>query len=274
MKNIYKDAYNAAHVFSMYNKKSFSISQRCGCFYCLKTFSSDEIDEYVDEKDENDENGTALCPYCDIDSVIGEASGYPPTRLFLLGMYDSWFSMRGREDVQTPLGKVRLFLDGRPERFSYCFEEKQNNQTVRMLYLYDSDHQEHTLKIQIQNQTVTGHGESGNDVETLSLHDQGICETLACTASFGTERLDYQGNYIPNGMKLLMDEKTERQVFCFGISWDEDSERNRILVKQAADPIQTWKQYRRTDADEQFEEKWNHGFREKALEEYRKSDRI
>ena len=272
MDRIYEGAYDVAHVFSMYNKKSFSIPQKCGCFYCLKTFSSDEIEEYVDEKDENDENGTALCPYCDIDSVIGETSGYPPTRLFLLGMYNTWFSMTGRENAKTPLGSVRLFLDGCPKCFSYCFTEKQN--VLKMLYLYESDHQAHTLKIQIQNRAVSGRRESNEHMEALSFYDQDLCETLACTAEFEPERCEARAVYHSNSMELLIDEKMERQVFCFGISWAQDSEENRVRVKQAADPFETWKQFRRTDADKQFEEKWNHGFREKALEEYRKSERI
>jgi acetone carboxylase gamma subunit len=34
---------------------------------------------------------TALCPYCGIDSVIGDKSGFPITKEFLEKMYQHWF---------------------------------------------------------------------------------------------------------------------------------------------------------------------------------------
>lgn len=50
-------------------------SELCGCFNCLKTFSPDEIFYWVDE--DNPKGSTAMCPYCNIDSVIGSKSGFP-----------------------------------------------------------------------------------------------------------------------------------------------------------------------------------------------------
>ena len=38
-----------------------------------------------------DDNGTALCPHCGIDSVIGESAGYPLAREFLKKMNRCWF---------------------------------------------------------------------------------------------------------------------------------------------------------------------------------------
>ena len=66
-------------------------SQICGCFYCLETFSPDEIDQWHLE-DENGVEQTAICPKCSIDSVIGEKSGYPIEQNFLMKMKDFWFS--------------------------------------------------------------------------------------------------------------------------------------------------------------------------------------
>lgn len=60
--------------------------KRCGCFYCLRVFDPSEIEEWIE-----DERDTALCPYCGIDSVIGESSGYPLTREFLAEMQQYWF---------------------------------------------------------------------------------------------------------------------------------------------------------------------------------------
>ena len=38
-----------------------------------------------------DAGTTMLCPYCEIDSVIGSASGYPITAEFLDAMRRHWF---------------------------------------------------------------------------------------------------------------------------------------------------------------------------------------
>ena len=38
-----------------------------------------------------DRFGTAVCPYCGIDAVIGESSGYPITAEFLKRMRKRWF---------------------------------------------------------------------------------------------------------------------------------------------------------------------------------------
>jgi hypothetical protein len=51
----------------------------------LKIFNPNEIDEWWDDND------TSVCPYCGIDSVIGESSGFPITELFLKGMHKEWF---------------------------------------------------------------------------------------------------------------------------------------------------------------------------------------
>lgn len=76
----------AAHKFCTNNKISLQKDKVCGCFYCLKIFSPNEIEGYIE-----DTSGTAICPYCGIDSVIGESSGYPVTYDFLEQMKKYWF---------------------------------------------------------------------------------------------------------------------------------------------------------------------------------------
>ena len=49
-----------------------------------------EMDEYYKGRGKID--GTALCPYCGIDSIIGESSGYPITAEFLKSMHERWFN--------------------------------------------------------------------------------------------------------------------------------------------------------------------------------------
>ncbi|ARP44442.1 MULTISPECIES: cytoplasmic protein [Geobacillus] len=75
----------AAHRFSAHNRKYLQNDALCGCFHCLAIFSPGEITEWVDQGD------TALCPYCGIDSVIGEGSGFPIARSFLKRMRQEWF---------------------------------------------------------------------------------------------------------------------------------------------------------------------------------------
>ena len=76
-----------AHSFSMGNQAQLQQEQLCGCFYCRKIFLSSEIVEWVD-----DPVGTAVCPYCGIDAVVGESSQLPITPAFLKKMYQFWFT--------------------------------------------------------------------------------------------------------------------------------------------------------------------------------------
>ena len=76
-----------AHKFSYGNKSNLLKYSKCGCFYCLKIFDPKEIIDWV-----GDEKGfTAICPYCNIDSVIGEGAGYPITEDFLKAMHNHCF---------------------------------------------------------------------------------------------------------------------------------------------------------------------------------------
>lgn len=57
----------------------------CGCFFCLKVFSSAQILTWIDEA-----AGTALCPYCGNDTVLWGRPGLPITEDFLKTMKDYW----------------------------------------------------------------------------------------------------------------------------------------------------------------------------------------
>ena len=82
-----KDYLQRAHKKSYANKTRLKTAERCGCFYCLKTFNADRIIDWtLDMPDE-----TALCPFCGIDSVIGDNEGFPLTEDFLKEMYSEWF---------------------------------------------------------------------------------------------------------------------------------------------------------------------------------------
>ena len=78
---------DAAHRHCARNREELEASTDCGCIYCLATFQPSEIVEWLPEG-----SGTAFCPRCSIDSVVGSASGYPVTDpLFLRAMRERWF---------------------------------------------------------------------------------------------------------------------------------------------------------------------------------------
>ena len=74
-----------AHAHCKENRREIEASELCGCFYCLRTFAPEEIGCWLAVE------LTALCPHCQIDSVIGSASGFPITAEFLRRMHARWF---------------------------------------------------------------------------------------------------------------------------------------------------------------------------------------
>lgn len=75
-----------AHKLCSNNKESLLKVNKCGCFYCLKIFNPTKIKEWID-----DISGTAICPFCGIDSIIGESPKFPITKKFLEKMNKYWF---------------------------------------------------------------------------------------------------------------------------------------------------------------------------------------
>lgn len=75
-----------AYKYSSNHRENLMKDEICGCFHCLKVFHPTEITNWL-----NEGSGTALCPYCGVDSVIGESSGYPIKKEFLEKMRKYWF---------------------------------------------------------------------------------------------------------------------------------------------------------------------------------------
>ena len=76
-----------AHRFSSNHMPELKKDKKCGCFYCLAIYAPSEITEWII----GDRRGTAICPKCGVDSVIGESSGFPLTEEFLSQMKEYWF---------------------------------------------------------------------------------------------------------------------------------------------------------------------------------------
>jgi hypothetical protein len=74
-----------AHTHCINNKAEVMQSNLCGCFYCLETFTPDKVQEWVSGK------RNAICPFCEMDTVLGDKSGFPITESFLRRMNQQWF---------------------------------------------------------------------------------------------------------------------------------------------------------------------------------------
>ena len=61
--------YEEIYKHSCRNHAELKQSLKCGCFSCGRIFDATEVEDYTDDGE------TALCPYCDVDSVVGDASG-------------------------------------------------------------------------------------------------------------------------------------------------------------------------------------------------------
>jgi hypothetical protein len=75
----------AAHRHCTANEDELRQSKVAGCFYCKSVFPATAVTQFL--KNER----TALCPECMIDSVLGDASGFPIAPAFLAEMHQYWF---------------------------------------------------------------------------------------------------------------------------------------------------------------------------------------
>ena len=97
--NHWKEQIVRAHTCCSRNKNALEKSKSCGCFHCLAIFSPKEISDWIIERNFTDDDvtreelSTARCPYCGMDSVIGDSSGFPVTKDFLSAMEKHWFHL-------------------------------------------------------------------------------------------------------------------------------------------------------------------------------------
>ncbi len=77
-----------AHAASFGNRASVEASTRVGCFYCQRIFHPALIHRWTLERIGKQ---TAWCPHCGIDSILGNATGFPITPAFLGRMRQAWF---------------------------------------------------------------------------------------------------------------------------------------------------------------------------------------
>ena len=88
---------------SFQNRAEVERSESCACFYCYARFAPSDIRLWTDSEDPNDDDSgalrddtstfrgvTATCPRCQVDSVIGSASGYDLSDDFLHLLHAHW----------------------------------------------------------------------------------------------------------------------------------------------------------------------------------------
>ena len=75
------------HAHASHHDFAVSKSTECGCFHCVKTFTPQQITEWID-------NGqTAVCPFCGVDSVIPDRRYASAADTSVLQqMHDFWFA--------------------------------------------------------------------------------------------------------------------------------------------------------------------------------------
>ena len=83
-----REELDRVHKHSIYNEEEVLKSKKCGCFYCGNIYIPMDVRDYMAER-----NGqkTAWCPFCGIDAVIGDASGYEITEELLKEMNEVFF---------------------------------------------------------------------------------------------------------------------------------------------------------------------------------------
>lgn len=84
-----KDEIESAADHSYENRYEIEQSKMCGCYYCMRTFPA----SLITYRDYTDFGKTARCPFCEIDAVIGDASGVPINEEVLTEIYDVEFSI-------------------------------------------------------------------------------------------------------------------------------------------------------------------------------------
>ena len=83
-------------------------SKLCGCYCCMQTFPPDEIVAWTGIDASSFDNpdavisGTAVCPRCGSESMIGDKSGYTIDANFLGRMNEAWFQ---RTIIRKPAPK-------------------------------------------------------------------------------------------------------------------------------------------------------------------------
>jgi hypothetical protein len=59
---------------SIHNRAEIEASSSCGCFACFGTFAASAVWDWIPSNGD-----TGCCPYCTMDTVLGDSTGLPVT---------------------------------------------------------------------------------------------------------------------------------------------------------------------------------------------------
>lgn len=219
-----------AHKYCTDNRSSLETEQKCGCFYCEKTFSSFDIKDWIPEG----KSGTALCPHCGIDAVIGESSGYDITDEFLRKMHLHWFESGVGRTVHTTFGNICLKIDSKTRtfRFSAILPEKpfaDVSGIYKIEYGFQVDGKKHEIELLLDNPECDAGIDTGESFHAVTAN---LGEGRITLAFIEPESLDFEIEYNKNGITLRADDTTLSQTLKFGVCW--------IDKLSSADDVQTW----------------------------------
>lgn len=79
---------NQFPIIAMKNKRMLQMCQNAGCFHCLNLFQISEIKDYTDNGE------TAICPKCQIDSVVGDQCGFVLNEQILKNANNFWYKKK------------------------------------------------------------------------------------------------------------------------------------------------------------------------------------
>lgn len=220
----------AAHKYCTDNRSALEAEQKCGCFYCEKTFPSSDIKDWISEG----KSGTALCPHCGIDAVIGEFAGYDITDEFLRKTHLHWFESGVGKSVRSPFGNIFLKIDGKTRsfRFSAILPEKPFADVSGIYKIendFESDGKEHEIKLLLDNPECNAYSDTGERFDAVSAD---LGEGRITLAFIEPKDLDFKIEYMKDGIALRSNENTASQTLKFGVCW--------IDKFPSADDVQTW----------------------------------
>ncbi len=235
-----------AHDYSTNNKPALEKDKICGCFSCLEIFNPKQIEEYlINDEVDCDRLGTAICPYCSIDSIIPESSGYPITKEFLSAMQRKWFKSGSGKSINTPFGAIKVLVDDEETCVDYeSLDPSQMNYPdidgiYRLVVRLNPNGKEHTVKLLLDSTTEKGEIDGGENLIALSFYKGNGMITIATNAELQEEKTFnfITGNYLRNGLELHIGADSQRNIITFGIAWTEEiDDGNDIQVWNAADP--------------------------------------
>lgn len=181
-----------AHKYCSNNRADLEKDEVCGCFYCQQRFSPKDIDRWIDN------GNTAMCPYCGIDSVISESSGYPITPEFLSKMHDRWFSMGVAEPIDF-----------------HCFEKTVICEIIKDYPEYSEKLKAQLAHSRVEERRFTVHGfYTDFDIETEYSLGYGVDLRLG--------RVNMKINNLKNGSDYILWIKNGLITCLEGFAYDEE----------------------------------------------------